>query len=70
MINCIEQTWHNNDTTCYLFVFKGEDSNYHFDRDFESMEELSESMSDDEEEPQVIVDQSPYRFMNGNDGKG
>lgn len=51
-------------------MFQGEDSNFHLDRDFESMEELSESMSDDEEETQVIVDQSPYRFMNGNDGMG
>lgn len=59
----------------YLFYkwhkfYQGDDSNFNFERDFESMEELSESMSDEEEETQVIVDQSPYRFMNGNDGKG
>jgi hypothetical protein len=35
---------------------------------------MSESMSDEEEEDgqrsQVVIDQSPYRFMNGNDGMG
>lgn len=37
------------------------------------MDELSESLSDDEEEApgsHVTIDQSPYRFMNGNDGMG
>lgn len=55
-----------------VLFFQGEESNFRFDRDFESMEELSESMSDEDEEEQsqVIVDQSPYRFMNGNDGMG
>jgi len=47
-------------------------SNVEFDGDMESLEELSESMSDDDEDDsqmnQASVDQSPYRFMNGNDG--
>ncbi|XP_060603934.1 MBT domain-containing protein 1-like isoform X1 [Ruditapes philippinarum] len=51
---------------------EGEESTYQFERDFESLEEMSESMSDEEEEDgqrsQVVIDQSPYRFMNGNDG--
>lgn len=51
---------------------EGEEPTYQFERDFESLEEMSESMSDEEEEDghnsQVVVDQSPYRFMNGNDG--
>ncbi|XP_052794901.1 MBT domain-containing protein 1-like isoform X2 [Mya arenaria] len=46
---------------------EGEDSNFQFD----SMEDSEESESNEEEEEdssQVIVDQSPYRFMNGTDG--
>ena len=49
-------------------MLQGDDSNFHFD----SLEDSEESESNEDEEEddssQVIVDQSPYRFMNGNDG--
>lgn len=55
-------------------LLKGEDSNFQFDGDFDSVEDASESMSDEDEDDgagrQVVIDQSPYRFMNGNDGMG
>ncbi|XP_052228167.1 MBT domain-containing protein 1-like isoform X1 [Dreissena polymorpha] len=43
---------------------EGEDSNLQYD----SMDDYDEEESESEDASQVVVDQSPYRFMNGNDG--